>query len=259
MLKEIAVTITTLNGHLPDGALTAIDGSGHRLRSDAASSFARASAAYGHPLPVISAYRTLAEQQQLWDGYVNHRPGYNPANRPGTSQHGEGLSIDLTSTAAIAWMSAHGATFGWSQTYRASEPWHFDYDPARDRSTTPTPSPTTAPAPTPLDPMEDDDMNTERALQAAYRQQVGRTPGDTELDDRILRIALGQSTLAGEIAAIDRSTESDRYAVHQVYLELLRRDGSVSEWDYWISATGNDVARIRAGITASDEYKKLHP
>jgi len=125
-----------------------------------------------------------------------------------------------------------------------------------------TPAPTFPPIAVPtvtVSPIyQEDDVSsfTTEALQAAYRLELGRDASQPELDPRIARIARGQSTLAGEIDGIDKSTESNRWAVHQLYLELLKRDGSVSEWDSWINLTGNDLVKIRAGIVNSDEYKK---
>lgn len=79
------------------------------------------------------------------------------------------------------------------------------------------------------------------ALAAAYRTEVGRTPGDPELDPRIVRIALAAdpaTALRAEIEQIDKSVESNRWFVKGVYQEIYKRPGSEAEWDYWISRIG---------------------
>jgi len=122
-------------------------------------------------------------------------------------------------------------------------------------------SPTPAPVASKIVPYTEVDMTSfaTEALTDAYYEECGRAPGNAELAPRRLRLAKGESTLKDEIVGIDKSVESNRWAVHQLYLELLKRGGGVSEWDGWIVATGNDIVKIRAGLTGSDEYKKLHP
>jgi hypothetical protein len=124
---------------------------GHWLRDDAARSYARMAAA-GMPEAVInSAGRTYAEQvalfvarysqvntgrdYQRWDGKDWWRkndgtPGY--AAVPGTSAHESGLSLDLNDPAR-GWLVDHGEAHGWVRNIMPSEPWHFTYDPERDR------------------------------------------------------------------------------------------------------------------------------
>jgi hypothetical protein len=109
------------------------------LRKDAAASYERMKAA-GMPGGCVNdAGRTRAEQQALYDAWL--RTGKkNPPSvaRPGTSLHESGIAIDLAEPAR-AWIRKHGARFGWvnpewakrSATY---EPWHWEYDPARDKS-----------------------------------------------------------------------------------------------------------------------------
>jgi D-alanyl-D-alanine carboxypeptidase len=44
---------------------------------------------------------------------------------PSTSEHMSGNAIDIGPSAATAWLSKHGATYGLCQIYR-NEPWHYE-------------------------------------------------------------------------------------------------------------------------------------
>lgn len=72
---------------------------------------------------------------------------------PGTSKHETGRALDL-SGAALEWVRAHGAAYGWLSDRVKGERWHVEYHPAYDQHATPTTPPATAPAPTP----QEDDM-----------------------------------------------------------------------------------------------------
>lgn len=123
------VAITALNGRLPASALTSVS-PGRLLRLDAAASYLRARAA-GCPAGITDAYRDYATQVK----YALKPPNSaGLAAKPGTSQHGEGVALDLPS-APIAWMVAHGVAFGWVRTIPA-ESWHFEYVPTRDQHAT---------------------------------------------------------------------------------------------------------------------------
>lgn len=128
------------NGRLPSSVLCDLrDGSGERLRADAARSFTAMAAAYrevfGHTPCVIDGYRTLGEQQTL---RVTKR---RFAATPGLSEHGWGLAVDLgcgvqsSGTATHAWLKAHAAAYGWVHPDWAEpggsrpEPWHWEYVP----------------------------------------------------------------------------------------------------------------------------------
>jgi len=57
----------------------------------AASAFLRMNAAYrqakGRQIRIVSGFRTNDKQTELYNGYVQRRPGYNLAARPGYSNH----------------------------------------------------------------------------------------------------------------------------------------------------------------------------
>lgn len=131
---------------------------GHRLKKNAAASYARMQAV-GMPAGGInSSYRDPAEQVRLflaryrvqatgngpygdartWKGvrYVRHSAKGMVAI-PGTSEHERGLALDIdTDSPAHAWMLRHGAAHGWVRNIPA-EPWHFEYRPALDTKPTP--------------------------------------------------------------------------------------------------------------------------
>lgn len=139
---------------------TKITPAGKWLRSDAAASYARMVAAAGTTDGLVSAGRTRAEQQVLYDLY---RAGKgNLAAKPGTSLHESGLAIDVTRRSPLQLWMVHGsdpmkvtkagttraAEYGWLRTV-PSEAWHFSYDPARDRHRNDKPTVTTKPLPVP--------------------------------------------------------------------------------------------------------------
>jgi hypothetical protein len=133
------------NGRLPDSALCPLPfAKGHRLRADAAAAVIRLNVAYrerfGADMCVTDSYRTYAEQVRLFAT----KPGL--AARPGTSNHGWGLALDLcgglqnAGTAQDSWMHAHSREFGWEHPDWAEpdgsrpEAWHWGYFAAGDRT-----------------------------------------------------------------------------------------------------------------------------
>jgi len=126
------------NGKLPDSVLCALPfASGHRLRCDAAAAAVLLNnafqARFGRAIPVTDSYRTLESQVRL----SITKPTL--AARPGTSQHGWGLALDLGSpistgkSAEYYWLRENGPQFGWDNptwarlTGSKPEPWHFEF------------------------------------------------------------------------------------------------------------------------------------
>lgn len=126
------------NGRLPAKVLCVLPGgSDERLRADAAVAFVRLAAAYqaawGEPICLTDGYRTLGEQQQL----RRIKPRF--AARPGFSEHGWGLAVDLSCGVQSfrsdrhAWMVANAGAYGWFLPEWAQrggarpEPWHWEY------------------------------------------------------------------------------------------------------------------------------------
>ncbi|WP_166971365.1 M15 family metallopeptidase [Brevibacterium atlanticum] len=127
------------NGELPDSWLCEIGVGNHKLRSDAAVSFAKMNAAFkkdtGKDLAVTDSYRSLESQVSV----AARKPGF--AARPGTSNHGWGLALDLgggTQTGSgeqYEWLVAHAKKYGWENPDWAKrnsyELWHWEYVPGR--------------------------------------------------------------------------------------------------------------------------------
>lgn len=120
------------NGRLPTSALAPI--AGGRLRKDAARAFnamnAESIRRFGvtlRPLGPVSSYRSLAAQQYFWSLYRSGRG--NLAAYPGTSNHGEGLAVDLASTRMRAIVDQIGAKYGWQKRWSDAprEWWHVKW------------------------------------------------------------------------------------------------------------------------------------
>src|SRR5262245_46020726 len=71
-----------------------------------------------------SSYRTYAQQEEFWAIY---QAGGNLAARPGTSNHGMGIAIDLADEWMRSWVDEHGAEFGWRKTEAMGEWWHVNF------------------------------------------------------------------------------------------------------------------------------------
>jgi hypothetical protein len=126
------------NGRLPDGDLAAIPGG--RLRKDAARSWLAMRSYIGKnrgvwicPTSVRTAYRPYADQEYFWNLYRSGRGAL--AARPGTSNHGWGIAVDLPSPAMQAAVRECGHQFGWGirggrlSSDAPSEAWHCTYHP----------------------------------------------------------------------------------------------------------------------------------
>lgn len=126
------------NGQIPVGELCELPfAAGQRLRADAAVSLSALDAAYskafGGDLCVSDSYRSLGSQQ----GLKARKPRL--AARPGTSEHGWGVAVDLcgkaygTGTTEHDWLLATARRFGWDNPAWARpngskpEPWHWEY------------------------------------------------------------------------------------------------------------------------------------
>ncbi|MET4224022.1 D-alanyl-D-alanine carboxypeptidase family protein [Oerskovia enterophila] len=126
------------NGRIPASALTTLSfARSHMLRCDAAAMLEELSAAYqqrfGEPIGLTDSYRSYSSQVSTRAA----KPGL--AAVPGTSNHGWGLAIDLTSPASnpgsaqYKWLRANAPLYGWDNPPWARsngskpEPWHFEY------------------------------------------------------------------------------------------------------------------------------------
>ena len=109
-------------------------GNGQFMRADAAGHFKAMVAAAAHAgihLSATSGFRSMAQQQYLYDGWIHHRPGFNLAARPGYSNHQNGIAMDIGGiggygTTAYRWLTANAGRFGFKNDV-GGEFWHFDY------------------------------------------------------------------------------------------------------------------------------------
>jgi LAS superfamily LD-carboxypeptidase LdcB len=117
------------NGRIPAAALVEIGRGGHRLYGPAAQAFQvmeAAAAADGVTFGVTDSYRSYEEQVDLVERKGLYSEG-GLAARPGTSDHGWGLSLDLDlDSTAQAWMRANGARYGFVEDV-PREPWHWTF------------------------------------------------------------------------------------------------------------------------------------
>lgn len=107
------------------------------LRRDAARAFMalnwESERVYGVTLRVSSArvaYRDLASQRYFWGLYQSGRG--NLAARPGTSNHGLGIAVDLTPE-SITIVNKIGHKYGFAKKWSdaPTEPWHFRWRAGR--------------------------------------------------------------------------------------------------------------------------------
>lgn len=128
------------NGALPAHTLVPLSWTPGRLRADAAASLDALNVAYrsafGTDLAVTDTYRDLAGQ------HACTRAKGSMCAKPGTSQHGWGVAVDLGGgvqrfgTAQHEWMRAHGPSYGWvlpgwaQQGGSKPEPWHWEHSGA---------------------------------------------------------------------------------------------------------------------------------
>jgi LysM repeat protein len=89
---------------------------------------AEALSVYGtdiYPGGPLSAYRTYAQQQELYDAFLAGQGA--PANPPGSSSHEYGTAVDLASPEMRTIVDEIGWKYGWGKVHAPSEWWHVDY------------------------------------------------------------------------------------------------------------------------------------
>ncbi|HET8616548.1 MAG TPA: M15 family metallopeptidase [Actinomycetales bacterium] len=132
------ITTDYANGRIPADELCTLPwDKRHRLRADAAIALAELDAAYNEhfdkDLCLTDSYRSLASQVSL----AARKPGL--AARPGSSEHGWGLAVDLCDGGDVAgtpehdWLLKNAPEFGWDNPAWARpggsrpEAWHWEY------------------------------------------------------------------------------------------------------------------------------------
>ncbi|WP_245700825.1 M15 family metallopeptidase [Sanguibacter gelidistatuariae] len=120
------------NGQVPAAALASVGSTGHKLWTPAAGAFETllaAAKADGVDIGITDSYRTYDSQVDLAERKGLYSDG-GLAAKPGTSDHGWGLSLDLKlDTAALSWMRTNGATYGFAEDV-PREPWHWTFQGA---------------------------------------------------------------------------------------------------------------------------------
>ena len=117
------------NGLAPASALASVGATGHKLWTPAASAFESllsAAKSDGVEIGITDSYRSYDSQVDLAARKGLYSEG-GLAAKPGTSDHGWGLSLDLKlDPAALSWMRANGATYGFAEDV-PREPWHWTF------------------------------------------------------------------------------------------------------------------------------------
>jgi D-alanyl-D-alanine carboxypeptidase len=125
------------DGVVPDGVTVFDDGYPAVAKLDPAllralRRAATVAAGEGVEFYVDSGWRSPKYQEQLLDEAISKYGSRQEAARwvatPTTSPHVSGDAVDIGRSAATAWLSKHGATYGLCQTYR-NEPWHYELRP----------------------------------------------------------------------------------------------------------------------------------
>jgi LAS superfamily LD-carboxypeptidase LdcB len=81
-----------------------------------------------------SSYRTFAQQQELYNLYVSGKG--NLAAKPGTSNHGWGLAVDVATQQMRQMIDRIGVKYGFSKrcSDAQNEWWHIKYDPGCNKA-----------------------------------------------------------------------------------------------------------------------------
>jgi len=118
-----------VNGQVPENLMMPVDNRGNKLVQTAAIDFLRASKdaqqSTGQSLKLVgpnSSYRTFKQQEDMVRQY-----GLGQAARPGRSNHGFGLAVDLVKDNAWKWFVSNGPRYGFYQLNSTNEAHHFDY------------------------------------------------------------------------------------------------------------------------------------
>jgi D-alanyl-D-alanine carboxypeptidase len=117
------------NGKVPTTALESIGSGDHRLYGPAAQAFkamSRAASAEGVTLPINDSYRSYDEQVKMAKEKGLYGQG-GLAAKPGTSEHGWGLSLDIeVNSKSSQWLKTNAGKYGFANNV-AGEPWHWTF------------------------------------------------------------------------------------------------------------------------------------
>ncbi len=120
------------NGRIPAAAMDPVGETGHKLWAPASAAFEQllsAAAADGVDIGITDSYRSYDVQVDV----VRRKGLYSEGGlgaKPGTSQHGWGMAVDLDLDAeAQTWMRTNAGRFGFVED-TPREPWHWGFHPA---------------------------------------------------------------------------------------------------------------------------------
>lgn len=272
------------NGEVPASMLAPLTGQPNAfLRSDAAASWNRAKTDVlrrtGVDIRARGWNRTLAEQEMFFHRaykpqasggtdprwykgtrYVR-RPGHAAAAIPGTSNHGWGIAVDVENFGVEnQWNSPRRAKafpimaeHGWTDHSGRSigEPWHVEYDPARDKHKNDRPAPLPKPEPVPQKKDEDDMYG---AAKSFYIYLVGRAGSEYEIAkwaSQAIAAGLTQEQLRQKFL----DGKAEEATVIAAYHEFLQRGPSAEDIKAWLKG-GPTVRQVRDGIAGSPEAQK---
>jgi hypothetical protein len=119
------------NGKIPAAALRTVGNTGHKLWAPASSaleSLTEAARRDGVQIGITDSYRSYSEQVDLARRKGLYSQG-GLAAKPGTSDHGWGMAVDLDlNSKAQTWMRANAGRFGFVED-TPREPWHWGFTP----------------------------------------------------------------------------------------------------------------------------------
>lgn len=101
---------------------------GHLMRADLVGQVQDAIAAgraAGMTISIMSAWRSMEKQQALYDGWKQGLEGYNPADKPGHSNHQNGTAIDLAFGSGAEREEFAALAIAHGMTRPTPEKWHF--------------------------------------------------------------------------------------------------------------------------------------
>lgn len=91
------------------------------LAPEMRAALARAESVLGTTVPIVSGFRSRADQERLW---ANRATNPYPVARPGTSRHEQGLAIDVPASFAPL-LASVGPSVGLCRPLPVTDPVHF--------------------------------------------------------------------------------------------------------------------------------------
>jgi hypothetical protein len=119
---DVGAASATARAEASSGATAAGGGDREGLAPVMLAALRRADALLGHPVPVVSGFRSAAEQAWLW---AHRATNPYPVAEPGTSMHERGLAVDVVASEVPALLRVAAAA-GLCQPLPSSDPIHFE-------------------------------------------------------------------------------------------------------------------------------------